>query len=534
MQKANSKKQITLKDYFLIIFLRKRLFLLPFLIVFFTASIGSFFLPKYYESTAIIKVEEREPINPLATKQQIIQAKEDTTLVEKMKTLNEEILSYERLFILIRELKLYENSAQDLTSFESLIKSLRKRVRIRMKSPEIFTVSFEDEDPQQAMEIVNTLMNIFIEDNKERKKQEARIGVEYASVEAKIYKERLEEAEKRFETYRKEHTLELPGAEMDMNVQMLVNFQIQLAGIKMDILHVQEEIDKVSRQISGKEAVIISQDLLELNPIVLDLNDQLQQLQTQLENLLIIDPNSEDAYEIQRAIDDARAKLQQEIQKHVNAETQNDNPLFYQRLVQKLNDAEQTKQRLKDRESELGQLVNRYETRMASLPEQEAEYSKLSRDVELNDQIYKMLKIKEEESRLTAVELEKRGINYELFSKGRLPLRPAKPQKLLIAIVALFLGFMSGLGCVFVAELADRSFKNAQDAMEYLDIPYLGSVNKIITEEEMSRIRRNKRMIASFVTVALISLIVAGIISTVRENLKAKEEITRQEQALNE
>jgi len=532
MPKSDPKKQVTLKDYFLIIFLRKRLFLLPFLIVFFTASIGSFFLPKYYESTAIIKVEEREPINPLATKQQIIQAKKDTTLVEKMKTLNEEILSYERLYLLIKELKLYDGYTG--SSFESLIKSLRKRVRIRMKSPEIFTVSFEDEDPQQAMEIVNTLMNIFIEDNKERKKQEARIGVEYASVEAKIYKERLEEAEKRFETYRKEHTLELPGAEMDMNVQMLVNFQIQLAGIKMDILHVQEEIDKVSRQISGKEAVIISQDLLELNPIVLDLNDQLQQLQTQLENLLIIDPNSEDAYEIQRAIDDARAKLQQEIQKHVNAETQNDNPLFYQRLVQKLNDAEQTKQRLKDRESELGQLVNRYETRMASLPEQEAEYSKLSRDVELNDQIYKMLKIKEEESRLTAVELEKRGINYELFSKGRLPLRPTKPQKLLIAIVALFLGFMSGLGCVFVAELADRSFKNAQDAMEYLEIPYLGCVNKIITEEEMSRIRRNKRMIASFVTVALISLIVAGIISTVRENLKAKEEITRQEQALNE
>jgi len=534
MPKSNPKKQVTLKDYFLIIFLRKRLFLLPFLIVFFTASIGSFFLPKYYRSSVLIKMDEQKTINPLVIDKRIISTEKEPTLAQKMKTLNEEILSYERLFILIRELKLYENSAQDLTSFESLIKNVRKRIKIKMKSPEIFAVSYEDENPQVAKEVVNTLMTIFIEDNKEKKKKEAKIGIEFASTEAQIYKERLEKAEKRFETYRKEHTLELPGAEMDMNVQMLVNFQTELASIKMDGLNVQEEMDKVNRQIAGEEPVIISQDLLELNPMVLDLNEGLQILRSQLEALLIEDIDSEKIYETQRAIEDAREKLQQEIQKHVNAETLNDNPLFYQRLVQKLRDAEQAQRRLKDREVELERLVDKYEKRMASLPEQEAEYSRLSRDVELNEQIYRMLKLKEEESRLTAIELERRGINYDWLEKGRLPLKPAKPQKLLISIVAIFLGGMCGLGCVFVAEFADRSFKNAQDAMEYLEIPYLGCVNKITTEEELSRIRRGKRVIASFVTVALISLIVAGIMSTVRENLKAKEEIARQEQALDE
>jgi capsular polysaccharide biosynthesis protein len=168
------------------------------------------------------------------------------------------------------------------------------------------------------------------------------------------------------------------------------------------------------------------------------------------------------------------------------------------------------------------------------LPEQEAQYSRLSRDVELNEQIYKMLKLKEEESRLTAIELERRGINYDWLEQGRLPLKPAKPQKLLISVIGVFLGIISGLGCVFIAEFADRSFKNAQDAMNYLDIPYLGYVNKITTEKEISKLRRNKRIVVSLVTVALISLIIAGIMSTISENIKAKEEIIRQEQALNE
>jgi polysaccharide chain length determinant protein (PEP-CTERM system associated) len=534
MPKEKPKRQITLKDYFLIIFLRKRLFLLPFLIIFFTASIGSFFLPKYYRSSALIKMEEQKPINPLIRNEQITSIRKEPTLSERMKTLTQEILSYERLYLLVRELKLYEGSAQDLTSFEGLIKDVRGRISVKMKSPEIFAVSYEDTDPRRAKKGVNTLMTIFIEENREQKKKEARIGVEFARAEAKIYKERLEEAEAKLEEYRKSYALELPGTELDMNVQMLVNFQTELAGVKMDILNIQEKIDKINRQIAGTEPVIISQDMMELNPIVLDLNKQLQQLQSQLETLLIEDPNSEDVYELQRAIDDARDRLQEEIEKHVDAETLSDNPLFYQRLVQKLNDAKEQMKFLKDRETELKMQVDTYEGRMKSLPEQEAQYSRLSRDVELNEQIYKMLKLKEEESRLTAVELERRGINYEWLERGRLPLKPAKPQKLLISIVALLLGVIGGFGCVFIAEFADRSFKNTQDAMEYLDITYLGSVNKIMTESEITKKRRNKRLVGWFVILALIGLIVAGTISTITENLKAQREIAKQEQLLDE
>lgn len=522
------KNNVTLKDYLLIIFARRKFFLIPFLIIFFTASIGSFFLPKYYKSTAIIKVEEQKPINPLVERERYIPASEEITLTKRIKTLTEEILSYERLLTLIRNTGL-DRRITDVASFEDMIKGLRQRVEIKMKSPDIFSVAYEDKDPKMAEKVVNTLIYIFIEENKEEKKEEARIGVDYAENQAKLYKQKLEEAEETLQDFREKHSLQLPGKELDMNVQMLVNFQTDLARVRMDILNLQDEMDKIERQLAGEQAVIISENMTDLNPIVVDLNNQLQDIKRQLDVLLLEDPNSEDVYELQLALEDTRQRLQDEIEKHVDAETINTNPLFYQRLKNRLDNARQRMKELTDREKELMQLVNLYEGRMKTLPEQEAEYSRLSRDVEVNEQIYKMLKLKAEESRLTAKELEQRGIDYELIENGRLPLKPSKPQKLLIAVVALLLGTIGGVGSVFIAEFADRSFKNTEDALGYMKVPYLGSVSRIVTQQEIRRARIKRVLFNTLMVILTLGIIAAGIITTYQENKKASEKLKEQE-----
>ena len=530
MPKSDPKKQITLKDYLLIIFLRKKFFLIPFLIVFFTASIGSFLLPKYYESAVRVKVEERKQVNPLVVYERIRQTNEETNLVERMKTLTEEILNYERLIDLINDYDLRDTLGGGAATTEDLIGILRKSIKVKMISPEIFLVSYEDKNPQQAMDVVNGLMTIFIDEQIKQKEEEVMKSVIYAEAQAAIYKQQLEEAEEQFKEYRKEHFLKLPGQEQNMNIDILVNYELQLTNTRMEKKNLQEEINKIERQLSGTEVVIISDDLLDLNPIVSQLNSDLQNLQLQLNNLVFNDPDSDEIYQLQETLDDTRRRLQQEIEKTVNADTIENDPLFYQRLTQRLKNAEQVMKQLNDKEQELLRLKKVYEDRIETLPEQEAEYSRLSRDVELNSQLYKSLKIKSEESRLTAEELKSLGINYKLLEEGRFPLKPSKPKKLIIAIASFLLGVMGGFGCVFAAEFADRSFRNPQDAIGYLDIPCLGSSAKIITEKELNKIKRNKRLIAWFIITMFLSLIVAGIVSTIIDNEKVTQEIIRQEQ----
>ncbi|HDM37510.1 MAG TPA: hypothetical protein ENG55_00445, partial [Candidatus Omnitrophica bacterium] len=402
---------------------------------------------------------------------------------------------------------------------------------IKMKSPDVFAIYYEDKDPKKARDVVNTLVRIFIEENIEKKKKEAMVGVDYAESQAEIYKERLIEAESKLKEFREKHSLQLPGQEVDMNVRMLVNFQTALAQVKMDINAVEDDIRKLKRQLSGKEPVIISDEMLDLNPIVGELNRKLEDLKLELDTLLMEDPESEKVYEIQQSIEETRERLQQEIEKTVDAETIVSDPLFYQRLRQRLKDAEERLSKLEDRKKELQYYVKIYEDRLGSLPEQEAEYSRLMRDVELNNEIYKMLKLKAEESRLTAKELEKIGINYELLEKGRLPLRPSKPQKLLITLVSLLLGIISGFGCVFIVEFSDHSFKNPEDAISYLSLPFLGSVPKIMTKDELLKRKRNQRSIVILFIALTLTLIVAGVISTYIQEKRASEIIAQEEES---
>ena len=531
LSKDTQKTQVTLKDYLLIIFSRRKFFLLPFMIIFFTASLGSFFLPKYYRSGVLVKVEEKKIVNPLAIEERLRRPVKEITVAERLKTLTEEILSYPRLIKLIKEETLAKGIGGGLASLESLIKDIRKRVTIRMKSPDVFAIYYEDKDPKKARDVVNTLVRIFIEENIEKKKKEAMVGVDYAESQAEIYKERLIEAESKLKEFREKHSLQLPGQEVDMNVRMLVNFQTALAQVKMDINAVEDDIRKLKRQLSGKEPVIISDEMLDLNPIVGELNRKLEDLKLELDTLLMEDPESEKVYEIQQSIEETRERLQQEIEKTVDAETIVSDPLFYQRLRQRLKDAEERLSKLEDRKKELQYYVKIYEDRLGSLPEQEAEYSRLMRDVELNNEIYKMLKLKAEESRLTAKELEKIGINYELLEKGRLPLRPSKPQKLLITLVSLLLGIISGFGCVFIVEFSDHSFKNPEDAISYLSLPFLGSVPKIMTKDELLKRKRNQRSIVILFIALTLTLIVAGVISTYIQEKRASEIIAQEEES---
>ena len=532
MPNNTQKQQVTLKDYLLIIFSRKKFFLLPFMLIFFTASLGSFFLPRYYHSGVLIKVEEKRSINPLAVEERLRMPTKEITLTERFKTLTEEILSYPRLITLIEEENLAEETGRDLASFGSLVGDLRKRITVKMISPEVFAVYYEDRNPQKAKKVVNTLMGIFIQDNIKKKKEEAMAGVDYAESQAELYKKRLIEAEQKLKEFREKYTLQLPGKEVDMSVSMLINFQTQLASIKMAINETKEELNRINRQLSGEEPVIISQDMLNLNPIVAELNQKLNGLKLTLETLLMEDPESEKIYELQQSIEETRERLQQEIKKTVNAETIVTDPLFYQRLKQRLKNVEERLTELQDRKKEMQSHVEIYEGRLGSLPEQEQKYSRLSRQVALNNEIYRMLKLKAEESRLTAVELEQRGINYELLEKGRISLRPSKPQKLLITLVSLLLGVISGFGCVFIAEFADRSFKNTEDARSYLPLPLLGTIPKIMTDEELHRRKRNQRNIIMLFIFLTVALIVAGIVSSYIQEKKVSQILTQQEEVL--
>ncbi|KPK42683.1 MAG: hypothetical protein AMJ78_01730, partial [Omnitrophica WOR_2 bacterium SM23_29] len=101
------------------------------------------------------------------------------TLAEQLKTLTEKILSYPHLITLVKALELDKGVTDPLT-YEKLILGIRKRTEVRMKAPDVFQISYEDKNPKRSRTLINTLIQIFIEENISKKTEEAMVAVTFA------------------------------------------------------------------------------------------------------------------------------------------------------------------------------------------------------------------------------------------------------------------------------------------------------------------------------------------------------------------
>jgi len=527
--------QGSLRDYLQIIFHRRWFFAMPFVIVFFTATIGSFFLPKYYKSSILILVEEEKPVNPLATKEMtyISPTGQPPTLAEQLKTLTERILSYPHLLVLAKTLDL-DKGITDQVAYEKLLMGMRKRSDVRMRSPDVFQISYEDKNPVASRDVVRTLIKIFIDENKSKKTGQAQTAIKFAEEQAQLYKKKLEESEKALFEFRAQYPMQLPGATLDYNVSMLTNYQTSLTTIQMNIKEAQNKIDLTKKQLSGREPVIITSETIDLNPAVSRLNSRLQELQSRRDDLMAKQPDSPDIASSQVEIEDVREQLRLETEKLVGSDTAQTAPLFYKRLEQKLKDAQKEVDELKAREKNLQNLVKEYEKRIETLPEQERKLALLTRDTEVNQNIYKMLVLKVEENKLAAAEVEEKGTKYTILDDARIPLKPSKPEILLIGIVALVLGILSGFGCVFLTEFADHSFRGVEDAKAFLKFEILGGIAAIVDRNEIMARKAKQRVIAGLIVVLyVVFFAVAATYSSIKqEEVKNKViEIANKEKA---
>ncbi len=532
MKESLLKAQVTLRDYLFIIFHRKKIFLLPALIVFFTAAIGSFFLPKYYASSVLVLVQQEEKnFNPLSTERRAYDVTQTPTLVDQIKTLTEKILNYPQLRLLVSSLGLDKNISSPL-ELEKLIYSLRERTRVRLRSPEVFQVTYEDRDPLMAQKVVNALVNEFIQYNIERKKKLAFIGVKFASSQAEVYRKKLAKAEKRLYEFQEKFPFQSQGKDTDLNVSLLINYQTSLTTAELNLKQIKSQVTKIKKQLNGEEPVDLTTDVLQSDPIIDSLNTKLKNTQITLDDLRQVNPGSPQIPDLEMQLDDLRSRLLEQTQKAVTSQTPQTSPLLFRQLQQQRDTLELTEREYKKRVTYLSGLVKEYEGRLSTLPEQQRQLASLLRDQKVNSNIYQMLRLKVEENRLDAVELQQKGLRYDILEKGRVPFKPSKPRKLIISIVALFLGILSGLACVFLVEMSDHSFRNIEDARRFSEVPVIGSTMKIMTETEYRTERRKQiNLIVILILVFSVFITIAAISSYVQQNAMTQEIINKQMQS---
>ncbi len=154
-----------------------------------------------------------------------------------------------------------------------------------------------------------------------------------------------------------------------------------------------------------------------------------------------------------------------------------------------------------------------------SLPRQQEELARLTRDKVINEKIYAMFLERLETARITErLDSSENKTKFKVIEPARLPLVPIQPDKIKINILGLFLGLAVGLGLAYLVEYLDSSFKSAEQLKNAFNISVLGSISRIITPKDLKeRIILRKRMwwvtgsaVASLAILSFIVIKMAG------------------------
>ncbi|MDP1853796.1 MAG: GNVR domain-containing protein [Candidatus Omnitrophota bacterium] len=146
-------------------------------------------LPKTYESYTVILVEEGKIINPLISSLAV-----STAMMERMQTIQEQMLSWKSLTELTKRLNL-DKSINSQYSYEQLILNLRKNIKVRLGGKNVIRISFTDKNPEKAQSVIKTITEIFINENIKMQNKETDDAVTFINDQLKVYRKKIKEGE---------------------------------------------------------------------------------------------------------------------------------------------------------------------------------------------------------------------------------------------------------------------------------------------------------------------------------------------------
>ncbi|VAX37363.1 hypothetical protein MNBD_UNCLBAC01-893 [hydrothermal vent metagenome] len=142
----------------------------------------------------------------------------------------------------------------------------------------------------------------------------------------------------------------------------------------------------------------------------------------------------------------------------------------------------------------------------------------MARDANVNTGIYNMLLQRLETAKITQrLQSSKEGTRYTILDPARIPFKPIKPNKVLVAIGGAFAGILFGVVFIVIAEFLDKSFIDVEEATQYFGMPLLGAISKINTEKTI-RVEKEKQYwmygltIIAGIVVVVLAMAVANFI----------------------
>lgn len=232
--------------------------------------------------------------------------------------------------------------------------------------------------------------------------------------------------------------------------------------------------------------LMIQQPVLEgvLDQLDLDINPALMKGRvtvtviedTQLLLVTVEDTSPVQAAQIANTIGEVFARINQSFQTNRYADSKTTLSAQLAQVDQQIQDANQ---QLADLSASITQTVNEDGTIETNITvEQQRERDRLETNLALYQQIYANLLQSYESVRLAEIQSTS---SVNLVEQAIPPLTSIRPNVFQDSVLGVFLGFIFGIGLIFLIDILDDTVKGPADVARHLDLPVLGYISRLDT-----------------------------------------------------
>jgi polysaccharide chain length determinant protein (PEP-CTERM system associated) len=459
---------------------------------------GLFVLEKNYESSTTILAQQSDIIQPLLEGRAVATGTIDHAGIARQTIFSRKVLN--------EILKVGGWIADDPSPIEQdrLMETIKGRTQVTSPRPNLIQISYRDSDPMRSFRVADALAALFIEESRAAKERESRDAYEFINSQVEDYHAKLTSAEQSLLQYRSRNVDAHPGSEADVNARINA-LRTQVEQARMTLLEQESRSSSLEAQLAGESEVTAVQTRESLY------RGQMMELQSQLDQLLLTYTDQyPDVVRTRHQIADIQRQLEQEQRRRETGERSDspfDNAQFnplYQELRTRLAEVRREIAASGSRLSIAESLLNAELDRARRIAASEGDLAELTRDYEVNRDIYQDLLRRRENARVSMVlDQEQRGLTFRIQDPAVMPLRPTGLRLMHVAAAGLGAAIAIPLGLLFVAVRFDPRIRSTSQ-LERLGIPVLATVPAYATPRDRTR-QRVRFVMAALLVVAVIA-----------------------------
>ncbi|HVT33817.1 MAG TPA: XrtA system polysaccharide chain length determinant, partial [Rhodanobacteraceae bacterium] len=457
--------------------------------------------PKNYVSSTTVLAQKSDIIQPLLEGRAVPTGNQDRIAIAKQVIFSQKVLN--DIFVTGG----WAAQKLDPLAQDRVMESIVDHTQITSPRESLVQISYRDTDPDRSYKVAQRFAELFIQESLAAKERESREAYEFINSQVEDYHKKLTDAEDNLKKYRAANADAHPGSEADTNSR-ISTLRAGIEQARLNVMELRSNEAALTSQLSGESEVTAVQTRAGIY------RAQLAELQSQLDKLLLTYTDQyPDVVRTRHQMEDLRKEIQAEETRKQDPkastpsaldQTAQFNPL-YQELRSKLADTRRQIAASESRMSATEQLLNNELDRSRRIAASESALAELTRDYEVNRDIYQDLLKRRENARVSMnLDEEGRGLTFRIQDPAVKPLRPTGLSLKHFTLAGIVLAIAVPLGLLFALVRFDPRVRSARELERQIGVPVLATVPVYATPRERGAERR-RYALASLMILAVLA-----------------------------